>query len=76
MLGASGADQLHGEAADFFLSLLRAARVALAAAIGLEDEILGLGLDALDLGDVAVEFAEVGADEGVAFADLDGRAWD
>ena len=72
MLGLAGAHQLEGEATDFFLCLLGAAGVALAALVGLYYEVLSLSLDALDLGDVAVKLADVGADEGVAFAILDG----
>lgn len=34
------------------------------------DKVLGLGFDLLDGEDVAVEFADVGAEEGVAFPEL------
>lgn len=64
------ADELAGKVADLLLGLLGARGVALGALVGLEDEVLGLVLDLLDGGDVAVELADVGADEGVAFSEL------
>lgn len=71
--GLAGAYEFTGKVAGFFLGLLGSRGVALGALVGLDDEVPGLGLNLLDLSDVAVELANVGADEGVAFPKLECR---
>ena len=63
-------DQLAGEVADVLLGLAALVGVALGALVGCEDEIFGLDLDLFYGCDVAVEFADVGADYGATFSEL------
>lgn len=65
--GPACADQLPRKVARLLGRLFRSRRVTLRPLVGLDDEVLGLGLNLLDLADVAVELADVGADEGVTF---------
>ena len=61
------ADQFAGKDANVLVCLFSHGGVALSAFGGLHDEGFGLLLGRLQLLDVAVEFAHVLADEGVAF---------
>lgn len=68
-------DELAGEVADFALGLLGLLVVwaeALGAFVGCEDEVFGFGFDCAGVEDVAVDAADVLAEEGVAFAHLRG----
>lgn len=65
--GPARADQLPRKVARLLGRLFRSCRVTLPPLVGLDDVVFGLGLDLLDLGDVAVELADVRADEGVTF---------
>ena len=65
-------DQLFGEDAHVRRGLLLLRRVALAAFVGLRDEVAGFGFEGFEVREVAVEFPGVGADEGVAFLFLKG----
>jgi hypothetical protein len=62
------ADEFAGEDADVLVGLLGHGGVALGAFGGLLDERFGFLFCCFELLDVAVEFADVLADEGVAFA--------
>jgi len=61
------ADQLASEDADVLVGLLGHGGAFLGASGGLHDEVFGLLFGSLELLDVAVEFAHVLADEGIAF---------
>jgi hypothetical protein len=65
------ADEFAGEDADVLVGLLGHGGVALGAFGGLLDERFGFLFCCFELLDVAVEFADVLADEGVAFALLE-----
>lgn len=58
----AGVQDFAGESANLFLRLLLLRGVALAAAVGSDDEVLGFGFGGFGVRDVAVEFADVGAD--------------
>lgn len=61
------ADEFAGEDAHVLVGLLCHRRVALGAFGGLLDQRFGFLLRGFELLDVAVEFADILADEGVAF---------
>ena len=61
------ADQFAREDACFSRGLLGLGGIALGALVGLQDVGAGFGFEGFEVGQVAVEFAAVGADEGVAF---------
>lgn len=67
---ASDAEELAGEYAGFGLGLGGLGGVALGAFRGLEDEGAGFGVEGFEVGEVAVEFAVVAADERFTFAAL------
>lgn len=66
------ANQFASEDADVLVGLLGHGGVALGAFGGLLDKRLGFLFRGFELLDVAVEFADILADEGVAFALLGG----
>jgi hypothetical protein len=66
------ADEFAGEDADVLVGLLGHGGIALGAFGGLLDERLGFLFRGFELLDVAVEFADILADEGIAFALLGG----
>lgn len=70
---SADADQFAREGAGFFIGLRGLGRGALGAFGGLEDVGFRLLVEHFELDDVAVEFADVGADEGFAFAFLPGK---
>lgn len=70
------ADELARKVPDLLLRLFGPRGVPLGALVRREDEVLGLDLDLLDLGDVAIEFPDIGPDHGVAFSGLVGEVED
>lgn len=66
----SDAEEFFGEDAGFGAGLGGLRGVALGAFGGLEDEGFGFGFEGFEVLEVAVEFAGVAAEEGVAFSFL------